>query len=434
MLWFLYNTAFTFFFIAALPHYLWRMRRRGGYRKDFLQRVAIYRPEVRAALEEGGRLWLHAVSVGEIYVAFSLMEELRQRMPGARFLLSTTTSTAHAIARKRVAAPDLLIYFPLDLPLIQRRLFRLARPRLLALIECELWPNLIRQAQDFHVPLFLVNGRLSPSSFRGYRRLCFLTRRLLPGFEKLFVQTAADAARMIELGAPSERVRVMGSAKYEMPTDPQAAVERAQSALRAAGFSESDRFWIAASTWPGEESIALDIHREVRRGRPNLKLLIAPRHVERADEILDEIRARGLSVARRTESSVEPRPEVSGAAPDVFLLDTTGELKDFYAVAEVVFIGKSLTEHGGQNPIEPAALGRAVVVGPHMENFAVVVEELRQAGGLVEVHNAEEWKHALIRLLDDPEERAALGRRAEALVGRKAGALRRTADEIVSSL
>ncbi len=434
MLWLLYNVIFLSLFLFFSPYYLWRMGRRGGYRKDFLQRFAIYRPEVLATLREGDRAWIHAVSVGEIYIAFRLMDEIRQCCPKVRFLLSTTTSTAHAIAEKRVRFPDLLIYFPLDLPVFQNRLFRLVRPRLLALIECELWPNLIRAARRTRVPLYLVNGRISSSSFRGYRRLSFLTRRLLPSFNKLYVQTAEDGARLIALGASPDRICVTGSAKYETVRDPESAKRRARAILRAAGFDETSRFWIAASTWPGEEAAALDAHRHARQKYPNLRLVIAPRHVERTSEILREIRIRGLSVIRRSEVAADhPAPESISPA-DVFLLDTTGELKDFYSVADVVFVGKSLTDHGGQNPIEPAAWGCAVLVGPHMENFGMVIQDLKNAGAVIQIPSPAELTAELIRLLNNEASRIELGRRAEALIREKAGILRRMAEEIARVL
>ncbi len=424
MIWWVYNAIFAVFFTLAAPQYLLRMRRRGGYRRDFGQRFARYRPEVRAALAEGGRVWIHAVSVGELFVALNFMGEWRRRRPETRFLLSVNTSTAHAIARERVAAPDLLVYFPLDFPGVQRRFFRLAKPEAVALMECEFWPNLIRRAHRAGVPLYLVNGRVSDASFRGYRRLRFLARRLLPLFEGLFAQTETDRERLVALGAPAERVRTVGSAKYELPADPDGARARAAAVLRAAGFDEGDPVWVAGSTWPGEETMACEVHRAARERFPRLRFALAPRHVERAADIESEIAARGWRVLRR--SALRGAGTAAGTPPDVLLLDTTGELKDFYAAADVVFVGKSLAARGGQNPIEPAALGKATLCGPHMGNFRGVVEDLRAAGALSVVHSAEEWTAELIRLLGDSAMRLEMGRRAAALVRSKSGALART--------
>lgn len=428
MAWFFYNLLFIIIFPLLAPRYLHRMRRRGGYRRDFLQRFGRYRPDVRSALAEGGRVWVHAVSVGEISVAFGLMEEWRRRRPLTHFLLTTNTSTAYAIGRQRVRAPDVLAYFPLDFPSIVRRVLRLVRPSALVLIECELWPNLIRHAARLGVPVYLVNGRISESSFRGYRQVRWLTRRALPLFKKLFVQTAADRDRLAALGAPADRLRVMGSAKYDLASVSTDGRARAEALLRAAGFRPGAPLWLAGSTWPGEESAAFDVHAAARAKRPDLGFVLAPRHVERAGEILQEIARRGWRVVRR--STLTPETPPAAEPPDVLLLDTTGELKDFYAAADVVFVGKSLTQHGGQNPIEPAALGRAILVGPNMENFAEVMEDFRAADAIVVVRSVEEWRERLLWLLDDPAARAALGERAATLVRAKAGALRRTLDEI----
>lgn len=430
MIWFCYNILFAVGFAALLPKYLLRMRRRGGYRKDFLQRFGLYRPDVRAALAGGGRIWVHAVSVGEIAVAFGFMDEWRRRRPDARFLLTTNTSTAHAIARARVRPPDALVYFPLDLPTIVRRVFRRARPAALVLVECELWPNLIRRAAREGVPVYLVNGRISEKSFRGYRRLRFLTRRLLPQFQRLFAQTESDRERLAALGAPAERLRVMGSAKYELASGSDEGRARAGAILRAAGFPEGGPVWLAGSTWPGEEAIALDVHAAARARLPGLGFVLAPRHVERAPEILAEIERRGWRALRR--SALAPGAPPAAAPPDVLLLDTTGELKDFYTAADVVFVGKSLTQHGGQNPIEPAALGKAILIGPHTENFSSVMEDFRAADAAIVVRSPEEWRDRLLALLNDAPARAALGGRAAALVRAKAGALRRTVEEILA--
>ena len=430
MIWFCYNVFFALAFALLLPQYLLRMRRRGGYRKDFLQRFGRYRPDVRAALAPGGRIWVHAVSVGEVAVAFGFMDEWRRLRPDARFLLTTNTSTAHAIARDRVRPPDVLVYFPLDFPPIVRRVFRQTRPAALVLVECELWPNLIRRAAREGVPVYLANGRISDASFRGYRRLRFLTRRLLPRFERFFVQTESDRDRLAALGAPAERLRVMGSAKYELAAGSEAGRARARAVLRAAGFRAGAPLWLAGSTWPGEEAAALDVHAAARARVPGLGFVLAPRHVERAGEILGEIERRGWRALRR--SAVAPDAPPAAAPPDVLLLDTTGELKDFYAAAEVVFVGKSLTRRGGQNPIEPAALGKAILVGPHMENFAAVMEDFRAADAAITVRSPDEWRDRLIALLSDEAARAALGERAAALVRAKAGALRRTVEEILA--
>ena len=422
MLWFLYQFLFTIGFLLMLPKFLLRMRRRGGYGAHFAERLGSYAPDVAARLAETPRIWVHAVSVGEIYVALGLIAEWRRRRPADRFVLSVTTSTGRALAEKNLPKEDVLVYFPVDFPPVVRRAMRAIRPRALILIECELWPNLLRRAARAGVPIALINGRISERSFRGYRKLRVFTRRLLPLAGRLCVQTAADRDRLLELGAPADRLVVTGSAKYEVAQRDADAEAKARAALRALGWPEDAPVLLGGSTWPGEEEALLDLLRELRGAFPALRLVIAPRHAERTESILPLLCARGLSVARRS------RPEPGAATPDVFLLDTTGELKNFYAAADVIFVGKSLAEHGGQNPIEPALCGRAIVVGPNMENFPAVMADFLQAEALVQVRDADGLERAARALLADPARRVNLGNRAVDLVREKSGALGRTAD------
>lgn len=428
MVWILYNILFFFGFVLMLPKFLWRMKRRGGYRKDFLQRIGIFRPEVREVLRDGGRIWVHAVSVGELFVALKLMETLRERRPGARFVLSTTTSTGHAIGLEKIEDPDVLIYFPVDSPWVIHRVLNLVRPQALLLIEGEFWPNLIRQAHRRGIPKVLVNGRISERSFAGYRRLTIFTRRIFPLFDALCVQSDADRRRLVELGAPSEIVHVLSSAKYEVAERDAAREAKVSEVLERAGFGNGRLLLLGGSTWPGEERILLNEFKQLRREFPDLSLVLAPRHVERTPEVLTEIDEQGLSVIRR--SAMPERAVPADAGADVFLIDTTGELTSFYSSATVIFIGKSLTSHGGQNLIEPAVCGKPIVVGPYMENFPVVIEDFKGAKAVWQVGGREELGPALRDLLSNESMRASYGESAAQLVREKAGAIAFTADRI----
>ena len=423
MLWWFYNALFVVGFLLLLPRFLWRMQRRGGYRRDFMQRLGSYKPEARARLTEGGWVWIHAVSVGEIMVALKLVETLRARHPSLKFLISTTTSTAHAIGRERLGPADALIYFPLDLPWIIRRVLDQIRPSALILIEAEFWPNLLREAARRGIPKILVNGRISENSQRGYRKLRIFTREIFPLFEALCVQSEADRARLIELGARPETLHVMHSAKYETAERDPEAETRAGTLLEQAGFGGNRPMLLGGSTWPGEEQALLDAYRGLREGFPDLRLVMAPRHVERTLAVLDEIHAAGFSFVRRSQISGPVERQV-----DVFVLDTTGELSAFYAHASVIFVGKSLCSHGGQNIIEPAVCGKAIVVGPHMENFPVVMQDFLAAKALRQVKNSGELVAAVRDLLSNPETGAAIGERAARLVQEKSGAIGATAD------
>jgi len=416
-----YNLLFPLVFACMLPHYLLRMLRRGGYAKDFMQRFARYGTDLRRRLAAGGdAVWIQAVSVGELGVALTFMEALRRVRPGVRFVLTTNTSTGYALARKKVRDPDAALYFPVDIPWVMRRAFRAIAPKAVVLVENEMWPNLVRRAGAEGIPVAMVNGRISDHSYRGYRKVRFLTRRLLPGIGAFCVQSDGDGRRLAALGAPEERIAVTGSAKYDIAATPPEAAEKARRLVERLRPGGAGPVVVGGSTWPGEEDVLLDWAKAARKAHPGLLLVLVPRHAERRAEVLAAIAARGLSVAQRSRMADGGGGAPSGA--DVLLVDTTGELRGFYAVADAVFVGKSLTQKGGQNPVEPAKDGRAVVVGPHMENFPAISDDFRQAGAWVQAEDAAGVAATLDRWLASPDERARIGAAAEALVASKAGA------------
>lgn len=431
MIWLAYNALFFLVYPLLVPGFLLRMARRGGYRARFGERFGRYDAETRSwAAGASGPVWVHAVSVGEVFIALRWIGEMRRLRPGGRFLLSVTTSTARAVAAPQVRDDTRLVYFPLDYPWMVRRAISRLRPCALVLVECELWPNWIRAMAARSLPVFLINARLSDRSFRRYRVAGALARRLLPLLRGIFAQTEEDRARFLALGAPAGRVETPGSAKYDLePRNPEREADLAGWVRRAAAGPEATVL-AGGSTWPGEEDLLLDLFAELRRERPELRLWLAPRHAERCDEVESAIRSRGFSCLRRSRSGAEPDP----AAAPVLLLDTTGELRHAYAAADVVFVGKSLTARGGQNPLEPAQSGRAIVFGPHMDNFRAIAEELLAADAAVRVRDPGDLREAVRNLLSDSARRAGLGRRAAGLVAARAGSLARTAERIRESL
>lgn len=430
MVWIAYNILFAIGFTLLLPRFLFRMARRGGYRKHFEQRFARYDTATLAKLSRERHVWIHAVSVGEMFVALKLMEEWRARRPEIRFAVTTTTSTGHALAAKRMSSEDTLLYFPVDFPFIARRALDTIRPLALILVEIELWPNLIRLANHRAVPIALVNARVSDRSFRGYRALRFVSRRLLPMIHLFCAQTRLDAERLIALGAPKHRVVVLGSAKYDVAAVEPGGELRAREVLLRAGITEQHRILLGGSTWPGEEDALMDVYKGLKTRHRNLVLVLVPRHVERAEEIARRIRENALTFVRR--SRLEERPLAS--APQVLLVDTTGELKNLYACADVIFIGKSLTQHGGQNPIEAAVYGKAIICGPNMENFRGVMDDFRSADAIVQVNDLQGLRRACDELLSNAQRRAALGERAARLVAEKQGVIDATLDLIDRAL
>lgn len=430
MLWFLYNVLFAVGFTLMLPRFLVRMWKRGGYRKHFLQRLAVYEPEVRKRLDERRRVWVHAVSVGEVYVALKFIDEMRTVRPDMAFVLTTTTSTGYRVAENRLNAKDVLLYFPADFPFVSRRVLDRIRPLALILTEGELWPNIIRHSRKRDVPVVIINGRISESSYRGYKLLGVFCRRILSDINLFLVQDEQDKVRFLELGAREETVHVMGTAKYDVAQFDPDGEEKARAILQLAGMSPDDIIITGGSTWPGEETALLDVYKKLKPSFARLKLVLVPRHAERSSEVESEIRRSGLSYVRRTE--LANGQQAAAVHPDVLLVNTTGELKSFYACASVIFVGKSLSQHGGQNIIEPALYAKPIVVGPNMENFLAVVADFLSAGALVQVKDVAGLERTFSSLLSNPRERESLGRRAGSVVSDKRGVAGRSAGMVIN--
>ncbi len=420
MVWFLYNLVFPIIFLFMLPRFLARMWKRGGYQNGFLQRFAVYDKTLLAKLGRRSRIWIHAVSVGEAGVALRFMLELRKSLPDAAFVVTTTTSTAHAILNRELSGEDVLLYFPVDLPWIMRRALASIRPRALVLVESELWPNLVRLAHARHVPLMLLNGRISSRSFGRYCMARKLVRDILRRFDLVCAQSGADAERLTALGAPANRVFAVGSAKFDVAGSAPTTDGRHLRALLAnAGFAVNAPLLVGGSTWPGEEAVLLQIYARLRLTAPESRLILVPRHAERRQAVLDEIQNHGLNAV--LWSKLKTGQTV--AAADVVLVDTTGELVAFYAAANIVFVGKSLMAHGGQNVIEAAALAKPIIVGPNMENFASVMADFLAAQALIQVNDSAALEKAVLTLWSDQDKQRNYGSRALEVTLRKAGAI-----------
>jgi 3-deoxy-D-manno-octulosonic-acid transferase len=359
--------------------------------------------------------------VGEVLAARALVGPLKQRFPAHKLFLSTTTVTGHAVARKSVRGIDGLFFAPFDFPAAVRTALRVVNPALLLLVETEIWPNLIHEARRRGTRVAMVNGRLSQQSFNGYRRLRRFLKRILWQVDLFLMQGDAHAARILELGAPPERVRVTGNLKFD-------AVDAApiQEALaRLLETPPGHPVWVAGSTMPGEEAMVLSAYRRVREKVPGAALIVAPRHPERFGEVPALVEAAGFHCLSRTR--LERGAWKNGS---VVVLDTLGELAQVYPLASVVFVGGSLVPAGGHNILEPAVAGKAVVVGPHMENFREITDQFRAEDAVLQVGSAEELAGAVIALLTDDARRLALGARARLVVDRNRGAVRITVDAL----
>ncbi|HSR87559.1 MAG TPA: 3-deoxy-D-manno-octulosonic acid transferase [Pontiella sp.] len=407
-----------------LPKFIARMLRRGGYGQHFEQRLGHFGTHTTERLREKRRIWVHAVSVGEIYVALRFIKAYREAHPDTYFALSTTTSTGYAIGRKEIDPLDVLFYFPVDLPGVIRKVLRIVNPLRIVLMEGEFWPNLIRLADREGIPVSLVNGRLSKSSYRGYRKLRAFTADILRRINPICVQGDVDAKRLIGIGAPPDNIHIMGTVKFDVAQRDPAGEAVAQEVMRKIRVPEDAVVLLGGSTWPGEETVLCELYKTLRQDHPNLFLVIVPRHVERAAEVMQTLEEQGLSYVRRSrfEDLEDDR------RPDVLFIDTTGELRNFYSVADIIFVGKSLTQHGGQNPIEPAMYGKAVIVGPNMENFPSVMAEFMRNDAVVRVADRNALGQTLSQLIEHPEERDALGLRAARTVEKNRGVIERTVE------
>jgi 3-deoxy-D-manno-octulosonic-acid transferase len=415
----IYNLLFPFALVLFLPGYLAKMWRRGNYREKFGQRFGLYDSEVRARLAAHRNVWLHAVSVGEVMIALKLAEKMKANEPALHAALTTTTTTGFAIATRRAPEWIEVLYTPLDFWPIMRRAFRVIRPTRIILIEAEVWPNLTAIAHARKIPLALVNARLSPRSEGRFRRFNWFVRPYFRRLDLICVEEQEDVARWESLGAIASRIHPVGSIKFD-PENVAPRPDAPRAALQQFGIDGNRPILLAGSTHSGEEEILGRIFLELRREFPSLFLIIAPRHVERVRQIESQLRVVGLTTARRSE----PGPALPS---DGLLLDTTGELRDWYAVATVVFIGKSLTTRGGQNPVEAIMAGRPVVFGPHMENFARLAEALVAAGGALQPRDEVALTKTLVDLLRDPAEGEDIVRHAREVLDRHRDATQRTA-------
>jgi 3-deoxy-D-manno-octulosonic-acid transferase len=420
----LYSLLLTAGALVALPWFLWKGRSSGKYLRTFRERMG--RLPVYLNVDGDRSIWIHAVSVGEVLAARPLLPVLRERFPRHRLFLSTTTMTGNEVARKSVRGVDGLFYAPFDFPHPVRAALDVLNPSLLVLVETELWPNLIHEARRRGTRVALVNGRISPRSFPRYRRVRRLLRSVLSEVDLFLMQGEVHAERARELGAPPERVQVTGNLKYDA-VEPGRLPERLARLIQ--GGAEPRPLWVAGSTVGGEEELVLSAFHRVRERVPRARLLVAPRHPERFASVPPLVEAAGFRCLRR--SALDPLAWRDG---EVLLLDSLGELAQVYALASVVFVGGSLVPAGGHNILEPAVAGRAVVVGPHMENFQEIAEQFRSERALVQVASPDELAREVSALLVDAERRRGLGDRARELVSRNRGAVSRTADALGSLL
>jgi 3-deoxy-D-manno-octulosonic-acid transferase len=419
-----YSSLLLAVLVVGTPYWLVRMATSGRYRAGLRGRLGVVPKGLNAAVAGRSVVWVHAVSVGEVMAATRLIRELKEKLPGWVIAISTTTETGQRLAKERM--PDSpVFYLPLDLRFSVRRYLRVLQPRMLVLMESEFWPRLIKECAKDGVPIAVVNARISDRSFPRYMRLRRLWRPFLEMISLFLAQSRETAERLEKIGAPTARVQVMGNLKYDVQSRSDNEMAR-----RIASMLAGTRLIVAGSTLAGEEEVLLAAWPAILARVPDTSLLIAPRHPDRFDEVLQMIRRSGYQFFRCSQLAQGTEPVVGGT---ILLLDTIGDLASVYGVATVAFVGGSLVPKGGHNPLEPAQFGVPVVTGSSFENFREIVKTMQEARA-IRIVATNELAETLIGLLQGKGDAQALGQRGRAVFEAQAGATARTAQALVSLL
>ena len=406
----LYNLTWAALLVMAFPLLPLVALLGPRYREGLGQRFGFYPKAIRRELASKRPLWIHAASVGEVRSTERLVHELKARAPDRKLLLSTFTATGNRIARE-IPGVDAAIYLPLDLPWIVGRTLRLFDPSMLVIIETEIWPNLLRGAFRRGVPAILLSGRLSARALARYALLRGLFRRVLECFTALGMQSVTDASRIAALGANEHKVHVVGNLKFAARSDDAGrAIVAAKNPARPV--------LVAGSTHRGEEEVVLQAFHRARERFPGLSLVLAPRHPERFVEAEKLLRGSAIAFGRKSRSAAN-----EWFSRDVLLLDTVGELSDFFAAADIAFVGGSLVDIGGHNVLEPARLHKPIVFGPHMANFSAIAEELKRCGAAIEVRGADDFAGVLMDLLGNQDKCRRMGTLAAKVAAAQGDAL-----------
>jgi len=421
---FFYNLLFPIVLLALLPGFLLRMLRRGNYRHKFGQRFGIYSKRVLDKLGEEKRwTWIHAVSVGEVMIALKFIKALKEREPDLHVVLSTTTSTGYRLAHRQKSSWLEPVYNPLDFLWSAARAVGTIRPKRLILVEAEVWPNITALAKQNGASLALINARLSSRSEGRYRKVKPLVAPLFNQLDAICVQEEEDINRWLSLGVRREKIKLTGSIKFDNESAASHAVRDFTPLLRDFGVPAEAKIILGGSTFEGEEILLAQIRDQLARAGHSVFLILVPRHAERGRQILADLERHSFQAALRSEAP-------TGQATNILIVNSTGELRDWYRCADVVFIGKTLATNakGGQNPAEAIEVGKPVIFGPNMQNFKALVRQLVSHQAAIEVKAPEELQNHLERLLENPEEGRQMAAAGMSCLEVHRGATARTCD------
>ncbi|MED6298511.1 MAG: glycosyltransferase N-terminal domain-containing protein [Verrucomicrobiota bacterium] len=425
-----YNLIIPLILLGALPGYVLKIVRRGNYGNAFGERFGFFSRKKRQILLSLDRpIWIHAVSVGEVNIAKKLILSIKRINPETPIVLSTTTPTGASIANSSEAS--VVIYQPLDFLFVSTRVFDLISPRALILTEAEVWPNLVSKAVRSGVEVSLINARLSRRSERRFKQFSFFTKPIFGLLSRVCVQQESDIKSWESMGVSGHKVFLTGSIKFDSEgiNEPN-NVAALKGLLNKLFGGKSKKVILAGSTHPGEESLIGKVYLELRDQFPELYYLVAPRHVERKHDLVNELRSKGLNPVLRTE--LESQETESLDSYDSLVIDTTGELNAWYYASDIVVIGKSFLANGGQNPVEAIFAEKPVLLGPNMQNFASLASHLKAEGGVLQVKDEFELIERISELLENPEIGVTLSQKANLALSLHKGASDRTSKLIIN--
>lgn len=421
----LYNIVLLLLALPILAGHLLHGLLRGRRRRGVRERFGYYEQKRLSSFADKKTVWIHAVSVGETQAAVPLVKAFKRRFPDWAVVLTNVTETGHQVAQG-IAEVDQCLYFPYDFPWTMGRVFDQLKPQLVVIVETEIWPNFMRVAHRSGIPTVLVNGRISDRSFPRYRQLKFFIKPVLQQFTRFCMQSSLDAQRIEAMGAPADRIEVSRNLKFDMQIEG-LCEQHPEETRRRFGIPSGSKVLVAGSTHAGEEEVVVDVYRRLLNTQPDLCLVLVPRHPDRCSVVGELLSSYDLTYTRRSEIGDDPAPMASGS---VFLVDTIGELLQFYALADLVFVGGSLVPVGGHNILEAALLKKPVLFGPHMHNFKEISRLLVKAGGGLSVPDSEGFFGTVTELLADPGRCRDMGEKGYSLLEDNRGSTDRTLQAI----
>lgn len=420
----IYNILLIIYWIGLIPVILYRF----AFEEGFYERIrqsAGYMPVSLLKKIEGRRaIWVHAASVGEIVATSPIVKEIKREFPEAVVVVSVVTATGHAMAHRIIPEAEGIIFFPLDLPYLTRKILHIIKPIAILLVETEIWPNFLRIAEKEDIPVMMVNGRISDRSMKRYRYISAFTKEMLGSIEKFCMQSKFDATYIEQLGAKPEHIIVTGNMKYDQ-TYATVSKEEKQTLLEEFGFGQNHPIIIAGSTHKGEEELVLETFKQVLKDYPQARLLIAPREIMRGPDVCTAAAKFGLQSIQRSAMTEPVHEEIP-----VVVLDTIGELGRLYSLGDIIFVGGSLVRTGGHNILEPAAHGKPIIVGPHMFNFKEIFNLLSSRNACIQVADGRKLTEKVLDLCADKQCREEMGKNCLEVMAENRGATQRNTKEL----